>query len=107
VLLYTQIHITRTFCGNITKRHQEMSFLRFVCNKGKVLSYRSDFYLTETENRDKFMWSNVRTIWIIRILKLLSGYEWLHVNGSLLIEKHMRTGWIFNLKLKSSSSPCP
>jgi len=44
---------------------------------------------------------------IIRILKLLSGYEWLHVNGSLLIEKHMRTGWIFNLKLKSSSSPCP
>lgn len=33
--------------------------------------YRSDFYLTETENRDKFMWSNVKTIWIW----ILSGYE--------------------------------
>lgn len=33
--------------------------------------YRSDLYLTETQNRDKCMWSNVKTIWIW----ILSGYE--------------------------------
>lgn len=95
-----------TFCGIITKRHQEISFLSFVCNKGKALQIE---FVSDSNRKQRQIYvvkyKDNLDLDIIRILKLLSGYEWLHVNGSLLKEKHMRTRWIFNLKLKTSSCP--